>query len=62
MEEEANIGTCLQGEIILWDMATRQAVGELLTGIDGTVESLVFSPDGKMLRQEMIETISSCGM
>ena len=36
-------------EIILWDVANRQPVGEPLTGHTDSVESVCFSPDGKLL-------------
>ncbi len=35
------------GTIILWDMATRQPIGQPLTGHTSGVTSIVFSPDGK---------------
>jgi WD40 repeat protein len=38
---------CTQGEIILWDVATRQPISAPLTGHTGGVNSVVFSPDGK---------------
>ena len=42
-------GTCIQGEIIFWDTATRQPIGQPLKGHTSWITSLVFSPDGKML-------------
>jgi WD40 repeat protein len=42
-------GACSQGEIRLWDVATRQPIGSPLTGHKAAVWSLAFSPDGKTL-------------
>lgn len=39
---------CLHGEVRLWDAATRQLLGQL-QGATGTINSLAFSPDGKIL-------------
>jgi WD40 repeat protein len=35
--------------IILWDIATRQAIGQPRIGHTDGVESVAFSPDGKIL-------------
>jgi len=40
---------CNQGEIRLWNVATRQPLGQPLIGHTSLVNSLAFSPDGKML-------------
>jgi WD40 repeat protein len=37
------------GTIILWDVVTRQPLGQPLTGYGGPVGSVAFSPDGKIL-------------
>jgi WD40 repeat protein len=37
------------GTIILWDVATRQPLGQPLTGHTTGIEKVVFSPDGKTL-------------
>jgi WD40 repeat protein len=37
------------GTIILWDVATRQPLGPPLTGHQGPISSLSFSPDGQLL-------------
>ncbi|GAB2974896.1 hypothetical protein GCM10023080_044330 [Streptomyces pseudoechinosporeus] len=37
------------GEVRLWDMASRRQVGQALTGHEGDLTGLVFSPDGKTL-------------
>ena len=42
---------CRNGEVILWDVESRQPIGEPLTGQD--VYSVAFSPDGKMLASAM---------
>ena len=42
-------GRCRQGEIRLWDVATRQPLGAPLTGHTNWVNSVAFSPDGKLL-------------
>jgi len=39
----------IQGEIILWDLATSQPIGQPLLVHAGYVNSLAFSPDGKTL-------------
>jgi len=41
--------SCVRGEIQLWDVETEQMVGEPLIGHAGSVESVVFSPDGQIL-------------
>jgi WD40 repeat protein len=42
-------GYCDQGEIRLWDVDTRQPLGQPLTDHAGGVTSVAFSPDGQML-------------
>ena len=42
-------GNCIQGEIILWDVAAHQPIGQPLTEHTGTVRSVAFSPDGQTL-------------
>jgi WD40 repeat protein len=37
------------GNIILWDMKTRQPTSPILTGNSGFIHSIAFSPDGKIL-------------
>jgi WD40 repeat protein len=41
--------------IILWDVATRQPLGTLITGRGNTLLSLAFSPDGKTLASGSVE-------
>jgi WD40 repeat protein len=40
---------CIQGEIRLWDVATDRQIGAPFTGHTNSVNSVAFSPDGKML-------------
>jgi WD40 repeat protein len=40
---------CSQGEIILWNMATHQPIGQPFKGHSVGVNSVAFSPDGKTL-------------
>ncbi|MBW4490632.1 MAG: CHAT domain-containing protein [Trichocoleus desertorum ATA4-8-CV12] len=40
---------CLQGEILLWDVTTRQLLGQPLKAHTDQVTSVAFSPDGKIL-------------
>ena len=42
-------GQCIQGGIILWDVATRTPTGLPFTGHAGRVESVAFSPDSRIL-------------
>jgi len=42
-------GACSQGEIRLWDVATRQPIGAPLTGHANLINRVAFSPDGKTL-------------
>ena len=42
-------GSCSQGEIILWDVETRQPIGQPMSGHSDLVRSIAFSPDGKTL-------------
>lgn len=46
---------CMSGEIILWDVASRQSIGQPITGFKAGVSSLAFSADGKILAS------GSCG-
>ncbi len=41
--------TCVEGEILLWDVATRQLIGEPRTAHTNYVSALAFSPDGSIL-------------
>ncbi len=41
--------SCKQGEIRLWDMASREPSGQPLEGHTNFVKALVFSPDGRTL-------------
>jgi len=41
--------SCTFGEVRLWDVATGQPIGEPLTNHAGTVNSVAFSPDGRIL-------------
>ncbi len=41
--------SCIQGEIILWDVATRTKIGQSLTYQKNVARSLAFSPDNKIL-------------
>jgi WD40 repeat protein len=40
---------CIEGEIRLWDVATRQLLGPPIIGHTDTITSVAFSPDGKTL-------------
>ncbi|MFN8410872.1 MAG: WD40 repeat domain-containing protein [Anaerolineales bacterium] len=40
---------CVEGEILLWDVATRQLVGEPRSAHSDYVSALAFSPDGSIL-------------
>ncbi len=40
---------CNQGEIILWDIATRKPIGQPFIGNTGFVNCIAFSPDGKTI-------------
>jgi WD40 repeat protein len=44
-----DLGSCTQGEVILWDVKTQKPVGQPLTGHTSEVWSLAFSPDGDTL-------------
>jgi WD40 repeat protein len=46
--ERAN-DRCVRGEIILWDVAAHQPIGQPLEGHSGLVNSVAFSPDGTTL-------------
>jgi Tol biopolymer transport system component len=46
---------CLEGEIILWDVASGQPSGDPLVGHSANIESVAFSPNGKTLAS------ASCG-
>ncbi len=51
-----NQGHCTQGEIILWNVATRQPIGQPLTGHTSAITSVAFSPDGKTLASGSYDT------
>ncbi len=40
---------CSQGEVQLWDIVSRQPLGEPLSGPPGPVYDVAFSPDGRLL-------------
>ena len=42
-------GACSQGEIRLWNVATREQIGAPLTGHANLINRVAFSPDGKTL-------------
>ncbi|MGC1377644.1 MAG: hypothetical protein WA821_15525 [Anaerolineales bacterium] len=44
-----SFGACLDGEVFLWDVTTRQSIVRLLTGQTGRVNNVTFSPNGKTL-------------
>ncbi|MBK8784597.1 MAG: WD40 repeat domain-containing protein [Anaerolineales bacterium] len=44
-----NYYNCIRGEVILWDLETRQPIGKPLTTNSGPIDSVAFSPDGKIL-------------
>jgi WD40 repeat protein len=48
-KERNSDGACKEGELILWDVASRQPIGQPLNGHSRSVFSVAFSPDGKML-------------
>jgi WD40 repeat protein len=41
--------TCIEGEIRLWDVSTRQMIGQPFNGHKDEITSVAFSPDGKTL-------------
>jgi WD40 repeat protein/energy-coupling factor transporter ATP-binding protein EcfA2 len=45
----STIETCIEGEIRLWNVSTRQMVGQPLSGHKDEITSVAFSPDGKTL-------------
>jgi WD40 repeat protein len=45
----ASLGFCIQGEIVLWDVASRQPIGNPLIINGNQVDSVAFSPDGNTL-------------
>jgi WD40 repeat protein len=40
---------CIEGEVFLWDVPTRQSIGQPLRGNTNMVTSVALSPDGKLL-------------
>jgi WD40 repeat protein len=53
--------SCQEGEIRLWDVGTRQMVGQPLTGHTSSVSSVAFSPDGKTLASGGCSKLGSIG-
>ena len=53
--ELPGVGDCIGGELMLWDVETRQSIGQPLTGFSGTIDSLAFSPDGAILASSSSE-------
>jgi len=47
--EYDNQRICVQSEIIIWDVATHQPIGERINVNNDSVKSLAFTPDGKTL-------------
>jgi WD40 repeat protein len=43
------VALAVDDEIVLWDLAKRQPIGEVLKGHRGAVTSLAFDPEGKLL-------------
>ena len=43
------MNVCAQGEIRFWNVATRELLGQPLTGHKDEIRSVAFSPDGKTL-------------
>jgi WD40 repeat protein len=48
-KHDESYSICQEGQVILWDIATRQQFGQPLIGLRGDIDSVIFSPDGKML-------------
>ena len=46
---QSDVLSCTEGEIILWDMATRRPIGSPLHAHANEVSSVVFSPNGNIL-------------
>ena len=46
-----------EGNVILWDVATRQRIGQPLSTNTGSVNSVAFSPDGKILASGSYNTV-----
>jgi WD40 repeat protein len=49
VRDNENRRLCRRGEILLWDVATRQRLDPPLIGHSDKAESVAFSPDGRML-------------
>jgi WD40 repeat protein len=47
--EQSGVSRCVEGEIRLWDVVTRQRLDEPLTGHKDAITSVAFSPDGSTL-------------
>jgi WD40 repeat protein len=47
--KELENDSCLQGEIVLWNIQTREPTGKPLTGYSDMINNLVFNPNGKLL-------------
>jgi len=49
-------GTCMQGEVILWDVATGQPIGEPLIAGTRELYAVAFSPDGQLLASGSVDS------
>ncbi len=59
---KSNHSQCSQGKIIIWDMSTRQMIGQSLTGHISDVWSVAFSPDRKTLASGGCGEVDSNGV
>jgi WD40 repeat protein len=49
MYPSESVKVCVEGEIRFWNVATRQLLGQPVTGHTDEIKSVAFSPDGKTL-------------